>query len=241
MTSVLVDYRISDAIERRLMALGFYPLRLPPSASLPEAIASHPDTLVCRIGDELITSADYCDEAAYIFTELRERHPSLKIRFTEDAFGKEYPKDCPFNALKLGKRLYARGESISAAVLDTAREHGYEHISVRQGYPACTTLAFESDAGELAITADCGMARVLSSCGVSVTKIENGAIALPPYEYGFIGGASGVYKSKIYFLGDLSTHPSADAIRAAALSVGFDTVSLSDEELFDGGGLIFID
>ena len=241
MTSVLVDNRISDACERGLMRLGFSPLRLPPSPALPAAIASHPDTLFAKIGNELITSADYFETAPYVFSELREKHPSLKLSFTSDTFGKKYPSDCPFNSFTLRGKLYARGGSISENVLRAASEQGILHIDVKQGYAACTTLRFESSEGAYAITADKGMARLLRQNGALVTEIENGGISLPPYEYGFIGGACGVRENKIYFLGDIYKHPSAEKIVGAITDAGFEAISLSDEALFDGGGLIFID
>ena len=241
MTTVLVDCRISDACLRRLMILGFSPITLAPSADLPEAIASHPDTLFSKITDVLISSADYCDTAPFVFTDLRERHPSLTLRLSSDVFGKKYPLDCPFNALVLADKVYARAASISECVTECAASHGYEFVSVKQGYPACTTLAFESESGAYAITADDGMARTLTENGVKVTKISSGGISLPPYEYGFIGGASGVYKNKVYFLGDIKKHPDAQIILKTIADAGLEAVSLSDEPLFDGGGLIFID
>lgn len=241
MPTVLVDCRISEACLRKLMILGFSPIALPPSANLPEAIASHPDTLFFRLADKLISSADYCDEAPYVFTDLRERHPSLALQLSSTEFAKEYPRDCPYNALALAGKLYARLASISDSVIEHASNKGYEIVNSNQGYPACTTLAFESCGDAYAITADEGMARVLEKNGVRVTKIAVGGITLPPYEYGFIGGASGVYKNKIYFLGDVTKHPDAKIILKTISDAGLEAVSLSDEPLFDGGGLIFID
>ena len=71
--------------------------------------------------------------------------------------------------------------------------------------------------------------------------IENGDISLPPYEYGFIGGAAGVYKNEVYFLGDISLHRSAKKICDAIRAEGFEPVSLSSEPLSDLGRILFID
>ena len=92
--------------------------------------------------------------------------------------------------------------------------------------------------GNSAITADAGLASVLKNNGVKVTLINQGGISLPPHEYGFIGGASGVVDNKIYFFGNLDSHPDVKAIREAILSEGYLPVSLSDEELSDFGGII---
>ena len=69
--------------------------------------------------------------------------------------------------------------------------------------------------------------------------ICQGGITLPPYEYGFIGGSSGVYGKKIYFFGDITRHKDADKILKAINDEGYTAVSLSDEELTDLGGIIF--
>jgi hypothetical protein len=141
------------------------------------------------------------------------------------------------NALCLGKKIFARLESLSPAIKSAASTKGYELINVSQGYPACTTLKLNEST---AITSDVGTARIMSENGISVTLIENGDITLPPYEYGFIGGASGVYKDTVFFLGDVTTHRDKDKILSAISCAGMKARSLSDEPLCDLGGIIFI-
>jgi hypothetical protein len=74
-----------------------------------------------------------------------------------------------------------------------------------------------------------------------VYVIETGDVTLPPYEYGFIGGAAGVYQGVVYFLGDLDTHRSKDVIKEACKAAKVVPVSLSCEPLADLGRIIFID
>ena len=66
----IVDSRIDAAAERRLTLHGFRVLSLPPFSRLSEAVASHPDMLIQRIGNEYISYADYCEEASYVFSDL---------------------------------------------------------------------------------------------------------------------------------------------------------------------------
>ena len=210
-------------------------MKLPADHLLGEAVASHPDTVMFYHDGELITTADYCDTAAYIFSDLREYCPDIKIRFTDDKRSKEYPKDCIMNALVIGQYLFCKSDNVSSAIRELAIRSGLEICHVNQGYPACTTLAF----GNSAITADNGMAEELEKRGIRVTLIDQGRIALPPYEYGFIGGASAVYGKKIYFFGDINRHKDADKILKTISDEGYTAVSLSDEELTDLGGIIF--
>lgn len=219
------------------MLRGARIIKLPPSEKLPAPMASHPDMLLFFHGNRIITSAEYCERYSYIFSDIREFSASAEFTFTEDVFGKEYPKDAIFNALCAKNRIFLKSDTASEAVLSYAEKNGLEVIPTKQGYPACTVLTF----GNAAITADVGMARALKDSGINVTLIENGDIALPPYEYGFIGGTSGVYKNEIYFLGDIGTHRDGKKICRAIRSEGFTPISLSDEPLVDLGRIIFID
>lgn len=236
MKVIIVDKRISDKCERALEKEGFYLIKLPTDPSLGEAVSSHPDTILFYADGEIITTADYCDTAAYIFSDIRELKPEVRISFTSDRRTDRYPRDCIMNALVIGRRIFCKTDTVSQAILDFAADRGYEVIHTRQGYPACSVLAF----GESAITADEGLASVLRERGVRVTLIGQGGISLPPYDYGFIGGASGVVGRKIYFFGDINSHPDCKAIREAIESEGFTPVSLSDEELRDLGGIILL-
>ena len=237
MICALVDERIDKESEVALLKRGFRVIRLPASNSLGAAVASHPDMLLFYYKNRIISSAEYCDRAPYVFSDIRELLPSVNITLTSDSFHKDYPRDAIFNALPIGKHLFCKADSVSRALLDYAAEAGLRVVHTRQGYPACTTLAF----GNSAITADAGMARALTERGIKVTLISPGGIELPPYEYGFIGGAAGVYGNTVYFIGNLDTHPDAARIRSAIEAEGFSIASLSDGPLRDLGRIIFVD
>lgn len=234
MKYLIVDNRITPACELSLLKEGFSLLKLPADPTLGQAVASHPDTVLFYDEGEIITTADYCDAAAYIFTDIREAIPDVRITFTSDVRTDRYPEDCIMNVLKIGNHLYCKTDTVSRAILELAKARGYEIIHTNQGYPACSVLAF----GKSAITADPGLADCMATNGVRVTLIRNKGISLPPYEYGFIGGASGVVGRKIYFFGDISTHPDCDKILRAIEKEGFIPHSLSSEGLTDLGGII---
>ncbi len=238
MVCALVDGRIPYEAQRRLRLNGIEPILLPPSARLPEAIASHPDTLVFRCGNDIYTSAEYCDEAAYLFGDVRDMAPHIRVCFTSDTLGKRYPEDCRYNAKVFCNMLICNRETVSKSILDTAVRCGLRIVHTRQGYPACTTLYLGDRA---AISADRGMINALRGEGVECLEIEKGGIALPPYEYGFIGGACGVFRDAVYFFGDLDTHPSGAIIKKFLAEHGYRAVSLFDGGLVDLGGILFLD
>lgn len=236
MKIILVDERITEKQERSLYKLGVRPIRLPKDPNLGEAVMSHPDTLIFHHGRNIITTADYCDAAAYIFSDIREMTEDVKISFTSDIRGKRYPTDCVMNALVIEDKIFCNKSYISQAIIEYSDDNGLKVIHTNQGYPACTVLAF----GNNAITADPGMAKILRNEGVNVLTIEKGHIALPPHEYGFIGGGSVVIGNKVCFYGDLSRHPDGEAIAEFIKDNGYEPISLSDEELTDFGGGILL-
>jgi hypothetical protein len=233
---LIVDGRISEKCERKLNIYGFTLIKLPADPDLGVAIRSHPDTVLFCCDGEIITTADYCESAAYVFSDIREYSPNTKIHFTSERRSDKYPKDCIMNALVIGKRIFCKSDSISEGIIEFANRKGYEIVHTNQGYPACSVLSF----GNNAITADTGLALTLEKNGVNVTLISNGGISLPPYDYGFIGGASGVIGKKVFFFGDISKHPDCKKICSAIENAGYTPVSLSDEELTDLGGIIAI-
>jgi hypothetical protein len=235
----IVDSRISTEEERKLLILGYRVLTLPPFSRLSGAVASHMDMLIVKIGEEYISYADYCEEASYVFSDLALmlKGSGARFTFTADNVAAEYPSDVGLNALRMGNKLFLRVESASEALIAAAEKRGIEIVDVKQGYPACTVLKLNDGA---AITADRGMAAILEKHGIRVTLIEQGDVSLPPYEYGFIGGAAEADGDKLYFFGDPKTHRNVDKILAAASAEGITPIPLSSAPLRDLGGILFI-
>ena len=162
----------------------------------------------------------------------------MKMTFTSQAPCAPYPNDCIFNALVMGEYMIAKTDTVARELISLAERQGLKLVHTQQGYPACTVLPL-GDGG--AITADRGMAKVLTECGIDVTLIENGDILLPPYEYGFIGGAAGTLGNTVYFLGDPARHRDFERIAAAIERAGMRYEALSDEPLSDLGRIVFWD
>jgi hypothetical protein len=232
----LVDERITEKCERSLEELGFSVLKLPTYEKLPAPLASHTDMLAFRLGDTLLFPKDFLDNHPEIEAFIHSGREDIKILRSDIAISSTYPHDAAMNALVLGNRVFARKGSVCPDIIRLAESLGFEVIFVNQGYPACTVLPL----GNAAVTADEGMRRAIAGGGAEVYKINDGGIALPPYEYGFIGGACGVFEGVVYTLGDIDSHPDAAIIKAAIAREGLSLVSLSDEELRDLGGILFI-
>jgi len=234
----LVDERLPLKAEEKLLDLGFDVMRMPSSNKLSTALCSHPDMLCFYHKKRLITSAEYCESAIDLFANLASSAGKLHFEMTADIFSDKYPNDAIFNALVIGENIFLKDNSVSRAIINYAVENNLKIHPVKQGYPACTVLPLDSSH---AITSDFGMARAMRSAGITVTKIRQGSIMLPPHEYGFIGGASGVHEKTVFFIGNIDTHPDYPLISKAIYDIGYNLISLCEGPLLDLGRLIFIE
>ena len=235
----MVDERIPYRCETALLGLGYSVIKLHAEKRLSAPVASHTDMLFFRHGNTLITSRNYFSEHADTFKTI-ESIPDINIIISDEELLSEYPKDRIFNCLAIGNKLFAKPEYLSESISRYSAQRNLKFIPVKQGYPACVTLA----AGNLAITSDEGMARKLQSESVRVMMIPNSdKIKLPPYKFGFIGGTAGVHKNTVYFIGNLLSHPCGKEIEAALCCEGYSCVSLDEESdsLFDMGGIFFFE
>lgn len=236
----LTDGRADERALMRLSLHGFRVIPLPRHPALSEAVCSHTDMLMTRIGDEIITTAEYAETAETEISELWNltRGRGIRIKCIGEALSATYPLDCRLNALRIGGCIYLKESSACRYLIEKAQKEGLGIVNVKQGYSACTVLKLSETS---CITADRGMARALCDHGINVTPIEQGHIELPPHEYGFIGGCGGVCDGKLYLMGDPTTHPSYDMIREACEREGLTIVSLCGGRLRDVGGILFVD
>lgn len=226
---VLCSDKISAKIRERLKKSGLTPVLLPPYEQLPAQVASHPDMLVYRLNSgALLTYAGYYALNSSMFQKLGCVIITEKI-IPED----KYPKDIYLNALRVNNIVFGRTDHLSEIILEDTRRS----VFIRQGYSRCSACVIDN--GSL-ITADRAVASAVSEYGVTVTLITGGSIRLEGYDYGFIGGASGVIGNSVAFFGNVSAHPDGEKIKAAVLSRGKDIISLDDDVLTDYGGLMII-
>ena len=228
---------LNEDAKRVLQLYGHEVITLPTYDKLPSPLSSHADMLLTGIGDDLISYADYCDRAAYAFSDLSLLLPyGTRLSFVDEIPKAEYPFDAGLNMLVIGNTLYAKTDTASPGALDIARKRGMRIRKIKQGYPACTVLRLNDGA---AITADRGMAKILSQDGIRVTLINDGGISLPPYPYGFIGGCGGVFDGRVYLNGSVDEHPSGEIIKRAIECEGLELITLHRGALADIGGIIF--
>ena len=203
------DNRIPRENAERLRALGFCPIALPKIPSFSEPVGAHVDLEMIRVGEALL-----------IHPELARTMP--KFAHAAGVMIDDVPTegDAPEErlcALMTERFVFGNQKLLSRTLVSLAKKAGIELVHTNQGYAKCSTLLLD---GTHAITADAGMCRAMEKVGINVLKIGEGGVVLPPYPYGFIGGASGVFDRCVYFLGPWKRIPRASGSGLISSSLG---------------------
>jgi len=74
-----------------------------------------------------------------------------------------------------------------------------------------------------------------------VLSVTTEGISLPGFKNGFFGGCCGVFRDKLFVLGSLDKYPDGERVRYFVGGTGFEIIELCNTELFDGGGVLFLD
>ncbi len=222
----------------RLTSLGFKALILEADTRLPSPVSSHADMLVFPLGDRIFCSREYAERICEAIDVISDY--GYAVTKCDCNIGNKYPEDIAFNLALIDGKIYGKLNSSAGEIIDFAKQNGIPLVSVKQGYTKCSTLVLGNKA---IVTADDGIALSAEKNGISVLKIKNSpsAVSIDGYDYGFLGGACGVFKDTVYFTGDLGAHPDGAEIAEFCRSHGFETVNLSEQMLTDVGGIIFLE
>ena len=197
--------------------------------NLLKGLDTHTDILVHPLpSGELVVDRDNFEYYKKIF-------PDKKILPSHSKLSKKYPKDVPLNAFTFKNYFIHNLKFTDKLLLDYYKNSGYEMINIKQGYAKCSSLVTE----DFIITSDGGIYESLRDF-MPIYKIKHGEIRLQNFNYGFIGGASGVLGKKIFFTGDFSHHSSYEEILKIIKKYNYEIEILSDETIEDYGSIYFI-
>lgn len=169
------------------------------------------------------------------FEYYKKIFPDKNILPSHSILSKKYPKDVALNAFTFKNYFIHNLKFTDKVLLDYYKNSGYEMINIKQGYGKCSSLVTE----DFIITSDGGIYESLRD-SIPIYKINHGEIRLQNFNYGFIGGASGVLGKKIFFTGDFSHHSSYEEILKIIKKYDYEIEILSDETIEDFGSIYFI-
>ncbi len=216
--------------KKNLKNMGYCVIQSAPLSNVNKALKYHPDMQLVK-GDKCYICAPECYEYYKPYFEM------LNIRLVKGSTTPEekYPFDVCYNVAVVGNYAVHNFNYTDKQFL---KHCAFKHIDVKQGYSKCSLCVVSSNA---VITADEGIAKTLENFGIEVLKVSAGNVKLEPYEYGFIGGASGLIdKNKLAFCGDVSLHPDYKKIKDFCLKHGVEIIGLTSGQLVDVGTIILL-
>ena len=228
MKYVIVAENFPEEAAEKLKAYGKV-VRTRANKNLLRGLDTHTDILVHPLPKgEIVVDRDNLEYYKKIF-------PDKKILPSHSILSKEYPKDVSLNAFTFKNYFIHNLKYTDKFLLDYYKESGYDLVNIKQGYAKCSSLV----TGDFIITSDGGIYESLRDF-ISIYKIDHKQIKLQNFNYGFIGGASGVLGKKIFFTGDFSNHSSHEEILKIINKYNYEIEILSDETIEDFGSIYFI-
>ncbi|SFE74875.1 DUF6873 family GME fold protein [Peptostreptococcus sp. D1] len=230
----IVDYRMDEKIKQALFECGIS--KMIPSFrndKVYDAINGHVDISLYYDGNIFISAPEAFDYYNSFFLELGIKKSLLMGRKT---LSEKYPNNIFYNVCSVSNVHIGNFNFTDESISDRINNVNYDLkvINVKQGYANCSILAIDERSF---ITADNGIYKKLIEEELDVLKISSGGISLFDMDYGFIGGASAVYKDDVFFFGDLDKHPECARIKEFITERGKKIISLGKEKLVDYGGM----
>lgn len=191
----------------------------------------HSDLLCTHLGGRYVIV-----EKANDFLRDGLRDLGFNVVMSREMIGADYPLDCSLNCALIGKYLLCNIKTVDQSLLRYCNNNQYEIVHTEQGYTKCNTCIVNDEA---IITSDLSIYTAMKG-KIDILPIELGSIELEGFNYGFIGGATGLIdKNLLAFAGDLALHPCAAKIKTFLMNHNVDAVSLlPNHPLMDVGSIL---
>ena len=224
-----VSQLMPESMLNELRDMMVKPYVMGKSHNMTGELAYHPDILInnCKKGI-WITEHD----PRYIPQDF----PYKLIHESETELQNLYPDDCPFNNFRIAHALVC-GKCVDYTIRAFAEYEDRLIIYVPQGYTKCCTVLVNERA---VITTDQTIHRFMRKHGFDVLRIEDSAtIKLRGYSCGMIGGCAGkIAEDLIVFTGNLNSYQYGDDIKDFCRNYHVDCYSLTNQPMYDYGGIL---
>ena len=228
MTYVLVAENFPEKAVEKLKKYGKV-IRAKANTRVLRGLDTHPDILVHPLPNgDIIVDRDNFDYYKEIFGDK-------KIIPSQSSLAAKYPRDIHLNAFAFKNFFIHNLKHTDQVILDYYKKAGYDLVNIKQGYAKCSCLVTH----DFVITSDGGIYETLKDL-IPIYKIDHGGIKLQNFNYGFIGGATGVLDKKIFFTGDFSHHSSHEEILKIINKYDYEIEILSKDPIEDFGSIYFI-
>ncbi len=192
------------------------------------AISGHPDIFFFQLPEELVVAPNLPE---CYKTILKEKN--IKYIEGKTPVGAKYPHTAHYNALYTEHGIIHNSRITDHVI----KSFDKRIIHCNQAYVRCNTV----EACKQIITSDKGIESVLIGMSINVKYINPQSIILPGYKHGFFGGCCGAWRNKFFVCGSLKYLKEGAHLSSLLIDEGYEIIELYDGELFDVGGIFFIE
>ena len=225
---LVVDYRIYDESCQKLEQMGYELIKLQSVNGFDEPVSAHPDMFMVNLCGKLFYDNNVCN-----YLKIKDASPLSRTNVREQY---RYPFDIEFNCAPVGNNLICNKKHTNSEILRFAGDNGINIIDTKQGYSKCSVCTVSDSA---IITEDNDIYNKCVKSAIDVLLVQKGFVQLNGYEYGFIGGCSGLIdNNKLVFNGNVNYHPDCKLIYEFCYNHGTEIINLCDKPLYDIGSII---
>lgn len=228
----IVDRAYYDILRDKLSELNIKAFPSFESKILKGAVATHPDMSLFKYDEEtLIASRESFD----YYNEIFKGTKINIINANEDPLEK-YPSDVKFNALRAGEHLICKRDVCAKSIIKRFDEG--KIINSSQGYVKCSVIDI---GGECFVADDKYLYEIIKSLGKKCILLDKGFVKIKDYDYGFIGGASGYARDKIFLTGKIINEANRIRLEEFAREINKELIYLTEYDIFDIGTLMIME
>lgn len=223
------DY--SPLLLKKLEELNIKALITQRSNCLSSEICYHSDMLLLNFAEGVVLIDESQKNNIVNYLTMGYRAEFLKNRVMS-----LYPTDSLLNTVVIGDKIICNPDTADKQILEFAAKADYKLISVNQGYTKCSVCVVNDNA---IITDDESIYNACSKKGIDTLYISKGSVKLDGYDYGFIGGCTGLIdKNKLLFNGDINYHKDCNKIIDFLNTYNVYPVIIENEPLYDIGSIL---
>ncbi len=195
------------------------------------SISGHPDIFLYQYKKQLVVAPN----APVDLFGFLDNHSIAYLKGDKNV-GYELDNSVQYNCLSTPQFFFHKSGYTDSVIIGINK--GKEFISLSQSYTRCS-MVYLCDGNYL--TSDRGIEKVLLQKGLSCFYFNPEEIIIKDHKNGFIGGSVGIWGKRIFFNGNIKLHADGQRLEEYLESLGFEIVSLSNEYLYDGGCIFFIE
>jgi hypothetical protein len=194
-----------------------------------ESISGHPDIFIYQDSENVILAPN----SPKILTDFLYKN-EISFSTGNSKIGDKLNDSALYNCISTKKYFFHKKGFTDSKVLEINSKKKF--INLPQAYSACSLIALNEN---YFLTSDKGILKTIKSAGLNCEYFSPEKILIPIHNHGFIGGTSGIFQNKIYFIGNIKKHSDYNIITDLTEKSELEIVSLYDGNLYDGGKIFF--